>query len=172
MDLRISPAAAPAASSSAPTRSMLVVDDLPEICDVFRRIVRRMRDPNLRLVTEINSARALDLVASERFDVVVSDFRMREVSGIELLAAARAANPGGRRVLITGYNEIPEAIARIREAGVDAYLQKPLGDQDLRLLLDRLLANDPAALEQHRREARELEDAAEREERQVTPSRE
>lgn len=152
-----------------PTRRVLVVDDVPEICDLFRRIARRIRTHDVQLVTEVNSARAKALLQREPFDLVVSDFRMREVDGIEVLSTARQANPGGRRVLITGYNELPAPLAHIREAEVDAYLQKPLEDQDLVVLLGGLLAGDAALLEETRGHARALEKAAEDEERQVMP---
>lgn len=136
---------------------MLVVDDLPEIGDFFRSLVRRVRGGDVDLVVEINSARALDLVRTTKYDLIVSDFRMRELDGIEVLAAAHRSDPDGVRVLMTGYNEIPTTMARIRQANIDAYIQKPLKAQDLRVLLSQLLARDPAALAACRAAARELE---------------
>lgn len=148
---------------------MLVVDDVPEICDLFRRTVRRMRGLEVELTTEINSARAKALVAEKRFDLVVSDFRMREANGLEVLRASRETHPEGRRLLITGYNEVPAALADIRAAHVDGYLQKPLEDHDLVLVLRTALLNEQTPLAAMREHARMLEDAAEREARQLAP---
>ena len=147
-----------------PVREVLVVDDLPEITDFFRGLMRRLRDFEVHLATETDSQKALQLVRDRPFDLVVSDFRMRQVDGVEVLRAARERNPQGRRVLMTGYNEIPAPVDRIREASVDAYLQKPLKSQDLLLLIFDFLHENPQSLESCRRHARDLEHMAEREE--------
>lgn len=141
---------------------------MPEICEFFVALMRRLKGFDITLTTETDSAKALELVRGAPFDLIVSDFRMRHVDGVEVLSAARAANPRGHRVLMTGYNEIPTSIERIREAGVDAYVQKPLKSQDLLLLLlDFLSANDES-IERWRENARELELVGVREERSVT----
>lgn len=138
-------------------KKVLVVDDLPEICAIFRDASRRVRGSKVDLTTEINSNRALDLVRSKAFDLVVSDFRMNEVDGIEVLTAARATDPRGYRILITGYNEIPASIERIKAARVDAYIAKPIRGPDLILLLTDFLQNKTESIEAHRAAARELE---------------
>lgn len=140
----------------APKR-VLVVDDLPEICATFRDAHRRIRGMAVELTVETNSERALKLAKEKPFDLVVSDFRMKEVDGISILTAARETDPRGHRILMTGYNEIPASIERIKQARVDAYVQKPLRGNDLLLLLTGFLRNDPALIEEHRAHARELE---------------
>lgn len=141
-------------------REVLVVDDVPEILELFQGLVRRIRRSNVHLTTEVNSARALELVAQNAYDVVVSDFRMRQADGIEVLRAARARHPEGRRVLMTGYNEVPASLERIRSAGVDAYIQKPLKSQEILLLLTDFLENDASAIASAREHAREVEASA------------
>lgn len=154
-------------SSLAPSgsrRQILVVDDLPEIGDFFRSLMRRVKDFDIEITTEINSQRALELVQEKTFDLIISDFRMRQVDGIEVLTAARKKNADGLRVLMTGYNEIPTSMERIRGAKIDAYVQKPLRSQDVLLLIFDLLSGNQAALETCRAEARELEVMGSREE--------
>ena len=153
--------AGPAGPADAPAgaraREILVVDDLPEIGEFFRALMRRVHEGGIRLTTEINSERALATVRERDFDLVISDFRMRQVDGIEVLTAARERNPQGLRVLMTGYNEIPTSIERIKQARVDAYVQKPLRAQDLLLLILDFVNGNAASIEAMRREARELE---------------
>src|SRR5205823_13941729 len=120
MDIMPDDANAPAPARPAIVREVLVVDDLPEIGDFFRALMRRMREFDIHLTTEANSEKALDLVKTNRYDLIISDFRMRQVDGIEVLTAARAHHPEGLRVLMTGYNEIPTSMERIREARIDA----------------------------------------------------
>jgi two-component system response regulator HydG len=146
------------------SRQILVVDDLPEIGDFFRALMRRMKDFDIQITTEVNSQRALELVEERTFDLVISDFRMRQVDGIEVLSAARKKNPDGLRVLMTGYNEIPTSMERIRGAKIDAYVQKPLRSQDVLLLIFDLLSGNAVALERCRADARELEVMGSREE--------
>lgn len=143
-----------------PKRDVLVVDDVPEILELFRTLLRRVRSFDIDLALEVDSARALDLVARRPFDLVVNDFRMRQVDGIEVLRAARAANPEGRRVLMTGYNEVPASMDRIRSAAIDAYVQKPLKSQELLLLVRDLLSGDEGAIEAAHADAREVEASA------------
>lgn len=160
--LRIRPAqtlAPPQAPAEARSR-VLVVDDVPEIGQIFRDLRLRIRTPRLELVTEVNSERAVDLLRRESFDLVVSDFRMREVDGVEVLKAAFERNPEGYRVLMTGYNEVPTSIERIREAKIDAYVEKPLHGQELLLLLIGFLNREAEHVESHRAHAREIETVA------------
>src|SRR5438067_743373 len=145
----------PAAPKRA--REVLVVDDLPEIGDFFRALMRRMHEFDIQLTTEANSEHALELVKQNKYDLIISDFRMRQVDGIEVLTAARGNHPDGLRVLMTGYNEIPTSMDRIRQARIDAYVQKPLRSQDILLLIFDFLNGNKAAIDACRLEARELE---------------
>jgi response regulator RpfG family c-di-GMP phosphodiesterase len=151
-------------ATDPPPRRILVVDDVPEILDLFKGLVRRIRTVPVELVTEVNSARAKAIAEREPFDLVLSDFRMRQVDGVEVLQAAHATNPGGRRILMTGYNEVPTEIARIQTAHIDAYVQKPLKSADvLQLMLDFLQGNQEA-IDACQARARELEAVALKEE--------
>lgn len=147
------------------TLRALVVDDIPEICNMYRAVFRRIRGLDVELVVETEPEAAVNQIREgEPFDLVVSDFRMKGGDGIDVLSAARERNPNGRRVLMTGYNEIPASIDRIREARVDAYLQKPLKTQELLIMVSDLLAADDSALTSYRAHAQELEQIAAREE--------
>ena len=144
--------------------TVLVVDDLPEICAFFRDVRRRIRGVDVAMETETNSQRAIERLQTEAFDLVVSDFRMREANGIDVLRAARRRNPGGHRVLMTGYNEVPAPMDHIQEAEVDAYIQKPLEAQELLLILLSFLHGDARSIGELREHARELERVARHEE--------
>lgn len=153
----------PSASAVAPKR-ILVVDDIPEICELFRSLHRRIRLLPTEFTFDVNSARALNLVREAPYDLVISDFRMREVDGIEILQAARERNPQGRRILMTGYNEIPTSMERITAADIDAYVQKPLKTQEVLVLMLDMLTNNEEAISAYRRQAREIETLGSREE--------
>lgn len=126
---------------------VLVVDDVPEICQIFQAVRRRIRFPVIEMRSETHPERALALVRQEAFDLVVSDFRMRGPDGAQILSAARARNPQGYRVLMTGYNELPTTIEHLRAAGVDVYLHKPFRSHDLLLLLLTFVRRDETTIE-------------------------
>lgn len=150
-----------------PRREMLVVDDVPEILEWMAGVSRRVRAFDVGLTAEVSAERALDLARTQRFDVVVTDFRMQGADGLDILTAAHRLHPEGRRVLMTGYNEVPAGLDRIQAAGIDAYVQKPLHSQDVLLLLIDMLRGDAQALAPWRKQARDLEAAAMRDERAV-----
>jgi two-component system, probable response regulator PhcQ len=141
-------------------RSVLVVDDIPEILGVFEGVVRRIADLDVELVTEVDSQRAKERLAKQEFDLVVSDFRMREIDGIEVLVAASLLQPTGARILMSGYEQVPADLDRIRGAGIDAYLRKPLGVHEVQDALLAFLRPIPPAVEAYRARAREIERAA------------
>lgn len=148
----------------------LVVDDIPEICDLYRALFRRIRGIDVDLTVETDPSEAIRRVGEASYDLVISDFRMKHADGVDVLTAARAANPRGRRILMTGYNEIPTTIERIREARIDAYVQKPLNAQDLLLMMTDVLTGDEDRLAKYREEAHEMEEIALREERMEASS--
>src|SRR5687768_2726734 len=85
---------------------------------------------------------------------------MPHMDGVRVLTRARETNPEGRRVLMTGYNELPVEPAALAAASVDAYLQKPLSAQETLLLLWSLLAAEEAPIAEYQKEARVLEQEA------------
>lgn len=143
-------------ASRGPLR-VLVVDDVPEICQMFEAVKRRMCFALVEMRSEVRPERALALVREEAFDLVVSDFRMRGTNGAQILSAARQRNPQGYRVLMTGYNEIPTTIDRLRAAGVDVYLHKPFRSQDLLILLLMFARRDETSIEEMRSASRAAE---------------
>lgn len=161
----------PATSQQAEPKHVLVVDDIPEICNMYRAVFRRVRAPEVALEVETDPEEAIRKIRMGHYDLVVSDFRMRGSDGVDVLTAAREHYPDGRRVLMTGYNEIPTSIDRIRSARIDAYLQKPLKTQDLLIMMNDLLRNDKEAVAAYRAQAEELEQVALREEHPLNPRR-
>lgn len=143
------------------TLRILIVDDVPDVLEAYSGAIRDVADAvGAEVATELSSQRAVERMGQERFDLVVSDFQMPEPDGIAVLTAARAANPAGFRVLLTGQRELEIDEARIRGAGVDAYLAKPVPASEFRATIaDFLLARREAILA-HARRAREMERAA------------
>lgn len=97
--------------------------------------------------------KALELFSQESFDLVLTDQKMPNMSGLDLLQAVRTINPTTAVVLMTAYGSIEAAVSSIKGGATD-YLTKPLN-------LDELLYRIRQASERHRllAENRELRDA-------------
>jgi two-component system response regulator AtoC len=103
-----------------PRTRVLVVDDKENMLKLFAKILAE----GYELTTAGDGARALALVASEAFDVVVTDIRMPGASGFELLQAVKARAPGTEVVMMTGYATVADAVQAMRMGAYD-YLEKP-----------------------------------------------
>ncbi len=105
---------------SAEATRVLVVDDKENYLRLFERILA----DGYRVVTASDGARALSLVATEPFDVVVTDIRMPGAGGFDLLAAVKARAPSTEVVMMTGYGTVADAVRAMKQGAYD-YLEKP-----------------------------------------------
>jgi len=110
------------------TAAVLFVDDEPGITEPFGTA---LRDEGLDVVTTNSPREALDLLRSRRFDVVISDISMRELSGVELLKEAKQFAPDSIFIMITGYASTETAIDALQHGAYD-YLTKPIQVMELR----------------------------------------
>jgi PAS domain S-box-containing protein len=116
---------------------VLHVDDDPDFQDVAATLLERA-DNRLVVETATRVSEALDRLASETFDCIVSDYDMPEQNGIEFLEAVRTTDPNLPFILFTGKGS--EAIASDAiSAGVSDYLQKQGGTDQYAVLANRIV---------------------------------
>jgi DNA-binding NtrC family response regulator len=99
---------------------VLVVDDKENILKLFAKILAEGH----QVTSALDGARALSLIATEEFDVVVTDIRMPGAGGFEVLAAVKARSPSTEVVMMTGYASVGDAV-RAMKLGAYDYLEKP-----------------------------------------------
>jgi response regulator RpfG family c-di-GMP phosphodiesterase len=119
-------------NDSQPSPTLLFVDDEPSILSSLRRL---FRPHGYRILTAESGAEALDLMAREQVDLVISDMRMPEMDGAQLLNQVRLRWPGAVRVLLTGYADISSTIAAINQGEIYRYIPKPWDDRDIVLIV-------------------------------------
>ncbi len=103
--------------------SLLLVDDDPRVTQALRRTLRAAVPWDVQTA---NSARdAIGMLEREHFDVVISDERMPEVSGSELLREVRRRWPETTRIILTGEASLESTIRAINEAEIYRFLTKP-----------------------------------------------
>jgi two-component system response regulator AtoC len=106
---------------------ILVVDDEP----VQREMVCGFLEKQGFEVTPADSGeRALELFRQDAFDLVLTDQRMANMSGSELLQAVHSINRETPVILITAFGSIEAAVAALKQGAVD-YLTKPLNLEEL-----------------------------------------
>mgnify|MGYP002780565441 FL=1 len=144
----------PATNGALPGR-ILVVDDEANICRLLERFLGRCG----HLVETAGSVpEALDALARDRFDLVLTDLRLPGPSGLDLLVEVRARAPGTRMILMSAHADIGAAATAI-DRGVDQLIIKPFELEELRSRLDASLARGRAEREAERERERELLEA-------------
>ncbi|MGH8528905.1 MAG: response regulator [Nevskiales bacterium] len=83
--------------------------------------------------------KALELLKTQRVDVIVSDQRMPGMTGIELLRAARELNPNAMRILLTGYADLDAIIGSINDGEIFRFVNKPWSNDDLTTTVARAI---------------------------------
>lgn len=111
---------------------VLFVDDEPNI---LRAVQRLLRHEPMRVICASRGAEALELVARESPHVVVSDQRMPEMSGADLLAAVRERRGDAVRILMTGCTDLATAVEAINRGEIHRIVTKPWNDDELRATL-------------------------------------
>ena len=106
---------------------ILVVDDEP----VQREMVSGfLKKQGFEVIAADSAERALELFRQDAFDLVLTDQKMANMSGLDLLQAVHAINPETPVILITAFGTIETAVAALKQGAID-YLTKPLNLEEL-----------------------------------------
>ncbi len=114
-------------SSGADKHPILLVDDEPEILFSLRGLLRREFD----LHTAHSGAEALEVLKRQPIHVIMTDQRMPEMTGVELLRRARGECPEAIRMVFTGYADIKSVVDAINQGQIYRYLTKPWDPDEL-----------------------------------------
>ena len=118
-----------------PRPTLLLVDDEERILSALRRTLRR---EGYEIVTVNSVASALAVLDQRPVDLVLSDFKMPGMTGLELLAEARRRQPRVARLLITGWSQAVSP-AELAAAEVTTLIPKPWEDAELKRALREAL---------------------------------
>ena len=111
---------------------ILIVDDEPDVLDLLGTF---LAESGLEPVTCSSAEEALQILQTHPFDLILTDVRMAEMSGFELLKIVRAQYPAMAIIIMTAYeSEFP--MSKALGAGADGYLSKPFSLKSLSLLFE------------------------------------
>ena len=113
--------------------SVLVIDDEAGILETIRIL---LKNEGFAPHTALGGKEGLQQLAAVRPDIVITDVRMPNVSGLDVLTAARAQDPDAAVILMTAQATLQSAMQAVNE-GAFYYLQKPFRNDDLLTILRR-----------------------------------
>lgn len=126
--------------------SILVVDDEPDNLLLLERVLRR----EYNVFSANSGAEALEFLESMDVDMIISDQRMPNMTGAELLGQAYLRNPDQVRILLTAYSDVKDIIAAINAGHIYQYLGKPWDPDELKLAVRRALESYQLTLDNRR----------------------
>ena len=107
--------------------AVLFVDDEERVLNALSYLFRDIYD----VETAASGASALERLRERRFHVLVSDQRMPEMPGVELLRQAKGIASGAVRLLLTGYSDLAAIVGSVNEGEVFRFVSKPWQEEDL-----------------------------------------
>jgi len=119
------------------SRSILLVDDETSILRSLKRLLRRQ---GYTVTTASSPQQALELCEENAFPVVLSDFRMPQKTGTELLEEIKHKNPQTLGIILSGYADMDTVEAALESGTVHKFLEKPWDETKLLDVLNSTFA--------------------------------
>jgi putative two-component system response regulator len=110
---------------------ILVIDDEQMITDTLSTLIEMVLDYEVLAINDPEELLTSDILKEETFDMVISDFMMPKMDGIDALKAIKQIQPNVIPILLTGYSDKNNAIKSINEVGLYYYLEKPWDNDQL-----------------------------------------
>ena len=106
---------------------LLIVDDEPNVCDSVHDLLRR----EYRVLKAHSAEEGYRLMQEEEVHIVMSDQRMPQITGVELLTRLKSRYPQAVRMLFTGFADLESVIAAINQGHVFQFIRKPWQPEEL-----------------------------------------
>jgi formate/nitrite transporter len=118
------------------TKRMLVLDDEPLVLESCRRI---FVDQGFDVTTTTSPREALGMVTSARFDIILSDWKMPEMDGIDVVEVLDKRSPDAAIVMISGYPSVERATEVMKRGAMD-FVPKPFSPEEIIAVVNTALA--------------------------------
>jgi len=128
------------------------VDILESLKDLFEASIE-----NLEVRTAESGAEALKILESEPIDLVISDYKMPGMNGLEFLHKAKATAPGVPRILATAFPDLDIAVRAINETKIENFITKPFEPEKAIDVVQGVLERRRAEAMRNRSFARSME---------------
>jgi response regulator RpfG family c-di-GMP phosphodiesterase len=113
--------------------TILVVDDEEIVLKSIKNYLVLETDYNILAFT--SPTEALKAIENTPIDLVISDYLMPEMNGIEFLLKVKDLHPSATRIILTAYADKENAIRAINELGLFQYIEKPWDNDELKIVI-------------------------------------
>lgn len=117
------------------TAHILIIDDEPKMGKILQRVLAH---EGYDCQSTTSAAEALEWLHGEPFHVVLTDLRMPDIGGVEVVERVKALQPDCEVVLMTAYATVETAVESMKKGAYD-YLIKPFSNDELKILIRRIL---------------------------------
>ena len=135
---------------------VLVVDDEPDILQSLQTLLE-LALPSVEVLTAESGPKALEKLQQHPVDLIISDFKMPGMTGLEFLDKAKAAAPGTPRILMTAFPDLDVAMRAINEAEIQNFITKPLDPEHVTEIIKKALGDRRSKVLRDRSFARSFE---------------
>jgi YesN/AraC family two-component response regulator len=136
-------------------RRILLVEDEPDIRASLKDLIE-MQIPGAQVSTAANGAEGLRELATCRPHLIITDFKMPGMNGLEFLQAARSQAPETPRMMMTAYPDLDVATRAINEAHIENFLAKPIEPDEMIAKIVRIFQVLESKVDKERELARTL----------------
>ncbi|KAF0179701.1 MAG: two-component system NtrC family sensor kinase [Nitrospirae bacterium] len=109
---------------------ILCVDDEQNVLNALRRL---FLDDNYEILTATSGADGLELQEREHAQIIISDYRMPAMTGVEFLGEVNRKWPDTVRIVLSGYADTAAIVSAINEGQIYKFIPKPWNDDEIRI---------------------------------------
>ena len=114
-------------------RNIVIVDDEEMVLISIHSFLTL--ETNYEVKTFSHPRAALDFIRENEVDLVISDYLMPDMDGIQFLGEVKKLRPEVTRIILTGYADKQNAIKAINDIGIYQYIEKPWDNEDLNIII-------------------------------------
>jgi DNA-binding NtrC family response regulator len=122
---------------------VLLVDDEPDIRDSLKMLLEASLD-GVEVVTAESGLAGLDVLAARNVDLIITDYKMPGMNGLDFLQRAQRTAPKVPRILVTAFPDLEIAIKAINETGIENFFTKPFEPEQVLGVVRELLKEQRA----------------------------
>lgn len=115
---------------------LLFVDDEVNVLNALKRV---LRNEGYHITAVTSAQLALEHMEAQEVDMVISDFRMPGINGVELLKEVRQRHPQTIRMLLTGESDTTEAMNGLQQESIYKFILKPWDNEDVKFIIKRAI---------------------------------
>jgi two-component system NtrC family sensor kinase len=115
---------------------ILCVDDEPNVLSSLRRL---FMDEQYTILTATSASEGLELLGQNNIQIVISDYRMPNMNGVEFLKEVRTQWPDTVRIVLSGYADAASVVSAVNEGQIYKFVPKPWNDDELKILISHAI---------------------------------